>query len=163
MADILQTLCFQAIYSKVKANLVGNCRFVTIAFVLSLTFAANLANAQEEGEEAGPMYAYIALEPDIVTNYAGDNSKNLGYLRITIEMMLDNPVFIMDVEHHMPLLRAAAIEIVGAQPEQQVKSLTGREEIRRIILKRFQDILLKETGNGIVKDVIFTKYLRQGG
>lgn len=123
--------------------------------------AACTSYAQEE--DTGPSFAYIALDPDIVTNYAGDNSKKLGYLRITIEIMLDNAAYIGDIEHHMPLLRATAIEVVGAQNEQKVKSLTGREEMRRSILKNFRDILIKETGNEMIKDIIFTKYLRQGG
>lgn len=135
------------------------CTLVTLFILCSI----NVAKAQEDGEQSGPSYAYIALDPDIVTNYAGDNSKKLGFLRITIELMLDNPNFIADVEHHMPLLRASAIEVIGAQNEQKVKSLTGREEMRRMILKNFRDILSKETGNEIVKDIIFTKYLRQGG
>jgi flagellar FliL protein len=123
---------------------------------------SNIALAQEE-EDTGPSYAYIALDPDIITNYAGDNSKKLGYLRLAIEIMLDQAKYIEDIEHHMPLLRATAIEVIGGQSEQQVKSLTGREEMRREILKRFKDRLATETGNDIVKDIIFTKYLRQGG
>ena len=122
----------------------------------------NTTYAQEEAA-TGPSYAYIALDPDIITNYAGDNSKKLGYLRLTIEIMLDNAEFIEHIEHHMPLLRATAIEVIGGQSEQQVKSLTGREEIRREILKRFRSNLAVETGKEIVADIIFTKYLRQGG
>lgn len=116
-----------------------------------------------QDETTGPSYAYVALDPDIVTNYAGDNSNKLGYLRLTIEMMLDNPEFIMEIEHHMPLLRATAIEIVGAQSEQKVRSLTGREDMRREILGEFKGLLMRETGHEIIKDIIFTKYLRQGG
>jgi flagellar FliL protein len=108
-------------------------------------------------------YAYVALEPDIVTNYAGDNSKKLGYVRVTIEMMVADPAKIMDVEHHMPLLRATAIEVLGAQPEDKIRSLTGREDIRRIVLQRFKDIMKRETGENVIENIIFTKYLRQGG
>lgn len=135
------------------------CALATLFIVCSI----NVAKAQEDVDQASPSYAYIALDPDIVTNYAGDNSKKLGFLRITIELMLDNPDFIVDIEHHMPLLRASAIEVIGAQNEQKIKSLTGREEMRRIILRKFRDTLSRETGNVIVKDIIFTKYLRQGG
>jgi len=129
--------------------------------LIAAMLSTNSAFAQEE--ETGPMFAYIALDPDIITNYAGDNSKKLGYLRLTIEIMLDNPEYIADIEHHMPLLRATAIEVIGWQSEQTVKSLTGREDMRRSILKNFRDILLRETGNEIIRDIIFTKYLRQGG
>ncbi|MFW8592134.1 flagellar basal body-associated protein FliL [Glaciecola sp. 2405UD65-10] len=145
--------------------LTKRCKLLLLSSLFMLLAPLSNAFAQEEGEgeDTGPQYAYIALDPDIVTNYAGDNSKKLGYLRITIELMLENPAHIADIEHHMPLLRATAIEVIGGQNEQKVKSLTGREDMRRSILKSFRDILVKETGNEIVRDIIFTKYLRQGG
>ncbi len=129
--------------------------------IICMSFTSWMAHAQQES--ASPNYAYIALDPDIVTNYAGDNSKKLGYLKVTVEVMLDNPEYIMAIEHHMPLLRATAIEIIGAQSEQKVRSLTGREEMRREIMNEFRGLLLRETGKEMVKDIIFTKYLRQGG
>lgn len=135
--------------------------FMSIIISLLLS-VSHVVKAQEEEVATGHNYAYIALDPDIVTNYAGDNSKKLGYLRLTIEIMLDNTDFIEHIEHHMPLLRATAIEVVGGQSEQQVKSLTGREEMRREILKRFRSALSIETGDEVIKDIIFTKYLRQG-
>ncbi|MFT4654220.1 MAG: flagellar FliL protein [Kangiellaceae bacterium] len=137
----------------------------SVLSLLSLWLFSNLGNIAVAQNESSPgqSYAYVALDPDIITNYAGDNSAKLGYLKLTIEIMLDNTKFIKDIEHHMPLLRATAIEVIGRQSEQQVKSLTGREQMRREILKRFRDKLLKETGNEAIKDIIFTKYLRQGG
>jgi len=138
------------------------CLIYMVLLAITLSFSAT-SQAQEEEEETIPSIAYIALEPDIVTNYAGDNSERLGYLRVTIEMMLDDPSLIPGLEHHMPLLRATAIEIIGAQSEQKIKTLTGREEMRRMISRQFQTLLAKETGNETIKDVIFTKYLRQGG
>lgn len=137
-----------------------------LIYMSMLTFMlliSSTARGQSDANGGTSSVAYIALEPDIVTNYAGDNSERLGFLRITIEMMLDDPSLIPALEHHMPLLRATAIEVIGAQPEQKIKSLTGREEMRRLILKRFRDIMTKETGEETVKDIIFTKYLRQGG
>jgi flagellar FliL protein len=133
-----------------------------LIFIGLLLYVNSEARAQDE-ETMVTSYAYIALDPDIITNYAGDNSQKLGFLRLTIEIMLDNPDFIEHIEHHMPLLRATAIEVIGGQSEQQVKSLTGREEMRREILRRFRDKLTVETGDEIINDIIFTKYLRQGG
>lgn len=134
---------------------------IYMAILAVLLFSSHFATAQDEAAGVSTI-AYIAIEPDIVTNYAGDNSERLGFLRITIEMMLDDVSLIPELEHHMPLLRATAIEVIGAQPEATVRSLTGREEIRRKILKRFRDVMSKEVGNETVRDIIFTKYLRQG-
>lgn len=106
--------------------------------------------------------AYFGLEPDIVTNYLGNNARKLGYVRVTIELMLESADDLEAAEHHAPLLRATAIDIFGRQPEEKVKSLTGREDIRRICLETLQQLMKKETGSEMIKEVIFTKYLYQG-
>ncbi|MDT0581979.1 MULTISPECIES: flagellar basal body-associated protein FliL [Alteromonadaceae] len=135
---------------------------LSLALLIGFSLALSVsANAQDES--AAPSYAYVGLEPDIVTNYAGDNSKKLGYVRVTIEMMVSDPSLIPEIEHHMPLLRATAIEVFGAQPEDKIRSLTGREDIRRMVLQQFRDIMKRETGEDTIQNIIFTKYLRQGG
>lgn len=106
-------------------------------------------------------FAYIGLEPDIVTNYVGSSARKLGYVRVTIELMIHDVELLEIAEHHMPLLRSTAIEIFGRQPEEKVKSLTGREDIRRAILKALQNQMQQETGAEVIRDVIFTKYLYQ--
>ena len=126
---------------------------VIAVFITCLSWHANAQQAQ---------YAYIGLEPDIVTNYLSGNARTLGYVRVTVELMLDDADNLEVAEHHMPLLRALVIEVFGRQPEDKVKSLTGREDIRRTILQMLQEKLEAETGKPIVKDVIFTKYLYQG-
>lgn len=109
----------------------------------------------------GPTFAYLGIEPDIVTNYIGDTSRKLGYVRITVELMISDIDNLEVAEHHMPLLRSTAIEILGRQPEEKIKSLTGREEIRLAILKALQNHMQQETGGQVIRDVIFTKYLYQ--
>lgn len=116
-----------------------------------------LSNAQAQTQ-----YAYMGLEPDIVTNYLSGNARTLGFVRVTVELMLDDADNLEVAEHHMPLLRAIVIDVFGRQPEEKVKSLTGREDIRRTILLQLREKLETETGNPVIKDVIFTKYLYQG-
>lgn len=111
----------------------------------------------------GANYGYYGLEPDIVTNYISDGSRKLGYVRVTVELMLEDISTIEAVEHHSPLLRATVIDIIGRQSEDKVKSLTGREEIRRACLEKMRKLMKQETGSEMFKDVIFTKYLYQGG
>lgn len=137
---------------------------VLYMFILASVMLFNTnANAEEAEEPAQPSYAYIALEPDIVTNYISNNSTRLGFVRLTVELMLEGAENIAVVEHHMPLLRSIVIEVIGAQSESRVRSISGREEIRREILRQFKEVMLRETGVETVRDVIFTRYLRQGG
>jgi flagellar FliL protein len=104
-------------------------------------------------------YAYFSLEPDIVTNYLGSSARKLGFVRVTIELMLEDSDYLEAAEHHSPLMRAATIEVFGSQPAEKVKSLTGREDIRRACLEKLKKLMLRETGSEMIKEVIFTKYL----
>ncbi len=106
-------------------------------------------------------FAYFGLEPDIVTNYLSASSRNLGYVRITVELMISDAKHLELVEHHAPLLRATVIDIVGKQYGDKVKSLTGREEIRQMCLAAIKEQLKAETGAELVRNIIFTKYLYQ--
>ncbi len=63
------------------------------------------------------------------------------------------------VTHHEPLILDKIVAIFGRENADTIKSLTGREEIRLKILNQLRDTLKKETGQDILKDVLFTKYL----
>ncbi len=125
--------------------------YTAIICVVAMAFASP--------SDANNKYAYFGLEPDIVTNYVSTDDSRLGYVRVTVELMLDDYEMLNDVDHHSPLLRATIIEIFGQQSEGHVKSLVGREDIRRSILRRLKQIMKRETGKEVLKDVIFTKYL----
>ncbi|MGS2719504.1 flagellar basal body-associated protein FliL [Paraglaciecola aestuariivivens] len=129
-----------------------------LAGVLLLVSFQHFVFAQEPVKKN---YAYFSIEPEIVTNYLGTNARKLGFVRISIELMLEDASFLEAAEHHSPLLRSAIIEVIGRQPADKVKSLTGREDIRRICLDKLKTLMLRETGSEIIKDVIFTKYLYQ--
>lgn len=102
---------------------------------------------------------YYGFEPDIITNYVSSNAKKIGFVRITAELMVEDVSYIAIIEHHSPLLRDAIIDVLLRQPEQKIKSMTGREEIRILILDRLKELMEKETGKKLVRDILFTKYL----
>ena len=107
---------------------------------------------------AANQYAYFGFEPDIVTNYI-NNKKKLGYIRITAELMINNSANLETVEHHAPLLRDAIIAVLSKEPEEKIRSLTGREEVRLKCVREIKRLLKQETGDEIIRDVLFTKYL----
>ncbi|MFT5840970.1 MAG: flagellar FliL protein [Flavobacteriales bacterium] len=131
----------------------------SIWLLTSLLFLLGYHSAVFGQSEARKNYAYFSLEPDIVTNYLSSSARKLGFVRVTIELMLEDSDFLGAADHHSPLLRAAVIEVFGSQTAEKVKSLTGREDIRRSCLEKLKGLMLRETGSEMVKDVIFTKYL----
>ncbi|WP_087020502.1 flagellar basal body-associated protein FliL [Thaumasiovibrio subtropicus] len=133
-----------------------NRLFCVVLTLLSLAFPLH---AEEEGE-VEPQYTYYTLSPDITTNYT-TQGKKLGYLRLQIDLMVIDPSLIDILEHHDPLIRDTIIEIVGQEGETTIKTLAGREEIRLNCLDRINQLLLAETGQKVVTELLFTKYLYQ--
>jgi len=131
--------------------------------ILALTLTCQ-SMAEEEAAPAAPAkpkVSYYGFTNDIVTNYVTAGAKDLGYVRITMELMIKDEKYLPIIEHHDPMIQATIVKIFGKEPADKVKSLTGREEIRLEILNEVHAILKKETGDELVKDVLFTKYLYQ--
>jgi flagellar FliL protein len=127
-----------------------------VASLLTLLSYHSVVNAQEVVRKS---YAYFSIEPEIVTNNLSSSVGKLGFVRVSIELMLEDPEYLEAAEHHSPLMRAAIIEVFGSQRSEKVRSLTGRDNIRLICLEKLQELMLRETGSEMIKDVIFTKYL----
>ncbi|MEZ9232066.1 flagellar basal body-associated protein FliL [Vibrio amylolyticus] len=111
-------------------------------------------------EAATPQLAYFTLEPDLTTNFY-TKGKKLGYIQVRIDIMVASSADLPIVELHQPLIRDAVIELLGQQSEDTIKSLAGREDLRKILVDQLNAILLPETGRTIIADLLFTKYLYQ--
>ena len=127
------------------------------AGILISTFFISLFSSFASKAES--TVGYFGFEPDIITNYIGQSNKKLGYVRITVDLMLSDMSTIAIVEHHTPLLRDALVEILSKESEEKIKSLTGREEIRKRCAEKLKTLLKQETGQEIIREVLFTKYL----
>lgn len=122
-----------------------------------LLFASTHLSAQQEK----PDVVYYGFDPDIVTNYISGNQRSLGYIRVTVELMLEDKKYLPAIEHHEPLILDLIIGTFSKQQEDKIKSLTGREEIRLAILDKLQKTMVRETGEPMIRDLLFTKYLYQ--
>jgi len=134
-----------------------------LLLIIVSSFSCSSVMAQDAAAPAKPKakVVYYGFDPDIVTNYVTSGQKNLGYVRVTMELMIKDEKFLPIVEHHEPMILNAIVGVFGKESEDAVKSLTGREEIRLKILKNLNELLTKETGAAVVQDVLFTKYLYQ--
>ena len=131
-------------------------RFLSTLILIGLFVSVQVRAADDS---KGPNVGYYGFEPDIITNYVSTNIQKVGFVRITVELMIDDVLYVELIEHHSPLLRDAIIDVLLRQPEQKIKSMTGREEIRLLILDRLKELMEKETGRKLVRDILFTKYL----
>lgn len=128
--------------------------------VFGVVFSVYAADEKETPPATLPVanYAYYGFDPEIVTNYIS-NRKKLGFVKISVELMVKNPEDLLILQRHDPLLRAALVEILGNQSEEKVKSLIGREEIRRECFDMLNNLIIKESGKSIILNLLFTSYL----
>nr|WP_086939299.1 flagellar basal body-associated protein FliL [Thaumasiovibrio occultus] len=129
-------------------------------FSLMLISLLSPALCASEEQPTGPNYAYYQLMPDITTNYY-TQGKQLGYVRVQVHLMVLDPAQIPVLEHHDPLIRDAIIEVLGREGEATVKSLAGLEQIRQQCLDTVNELLVAETGQKIVKELLFTSFLNE--
>lgn len=111
-------------------------------------------------EDAAPRMGYFTLAPDLTTNFV-TAGKRLGYIQIRVDILVADNRELPNLEHHNPQIRNALVEVLGQQPEQRIKSLAGREEIRKECLTAINELLLAETGKTLAVDLLFTKYIYQ--
>jgi len=132
-------------------------------FGLFFLLLVPVAFAQEPAPAAPakPKVVYHGFDPDIVTNYVTDGQKSLGYVRVTMELMIKDEKYLPLIEHHEPLILDAIVSVFGKEADTTIKSLQGREEVRMKILQKINELMKKETGTELVQDVLFTKYLYQ--
>lgn len=130
--------------------------------VLCLTFISPFLLAEEEGGEQATQndYQYFLIEPDIITNYIKPG-KRIGFVRLTVELMVSSAGDYEILDAHEPLIRDKIITIFGEQKEAMIKSVTERDGIRQRCIDEVNELLLVETGGKPIKELLFTKYLYQ--
>ena len=127
--------------------------FASLALIIAMPTLAS-------DDASTPQLAYFTLEPDLTTNFYTKGNK-LGYVQVRIDIMVANQTDLPLIEKHQPLIRDAVIEMLGKQTEETIKSLAGREDLRKSLVEGLNAILLPETGKTVIADLLFTKYLYQ--
>lgn len=128
--------------------------------VLCLLFSSPFLMAENKLEEEGGDYQYFQLAPDIITNYIKPG-KRIGFVRVTVELMVTSKSNYALIEGHEPLIRDRIIRILGEQSEVMIKSSADRETIRQRCLDEVNEVMFAETGEYPLIDLFFTKYLYQ--
>lgn len=132
---------------------------VLIVSVLISTFSA-ISYADDEEQNTEPTFAYYTLAPDLTTNVY-TKGKKLAYLQVRVDLMVADSSYVVELERHEPLIRDTIVAYIGEQTEDQVKTLAGREELRRQLKENLNNLLIAETGRTLIADLLFTKFLYQ--
>ena len=129
-------------------------RTIAVAFLVGFamfTFAADPPAA------VGP--SYVDLEPAFTLNY-GD-PRRTRYLQASITLRVRDSAAALEVTAHSDAIRHLIIMLFARQPDEKVRSSSGRDEILEQALRELQDLMIKETGRTLIDRVLFTAFILQ--
>jgi flagellar FliL protein len=127
-------------------------------FIFCISFLSSPLLAEEEAVNND--YQYYSIEPDVITNYIKPG-KRIGFIRITIELMVRSKGDYSILYMNDPLIRDRLITILGEQDEQAIKSVEERDVIRQRCVEELNNLLFTETQKKPIVDILFTKFLFQ--
>lgn len=112
------------------------------------------------GEKAGLAGEYMELKPAFITNYGGAGAVHFLKAEITLRMSkeIDANELVM---HHMPQLRHELIMLFSKQPEENLQTMQGKEQLRLEALAAVQKVINAEEGKKLVEDLLFTNFVIQ--
>ena len=109
-------------------------------------------------KDVKPNYVYFSLDPDIITNYVSSTNE-IGFINVSVELMLVSEDNLAIIEQYEPLIRDKIISLLGQQSPQELRSMTGREAVRKRIQNEVNSLLKQESGVAAIANLLFTKYL----
>ena len=125
-----------------------------------LTTLAQEGGGEGEGAAQPAGIGYYTLDPEFITNFI-TTGPTLGYVRVKVDIMVDNAADIELLKKHDPLLRDAINTLLGSQTLDDVKSQEGREKTRLACKAKVEELLTKEEGRKVIRDLLFTNFLYQ--
>lgn len=117
-----------------------------------LIFISSSARAEER---------YIALEPEFVVNYGNGMDTKIRYVAVNITLKARSDLASIDVIQHSDALRHAIIMTLSKQSVDTMHSAEAQGAMRNQLLDAVQDVMLEETGDTLIDQVLFTSFVLQ--
>ena len=120
--------------------------FKKLVLVILMVFSIQAVWAEDEAEKAADDYVnYIELKP-FVTNFGGVGKSRFLKCEVTIQVSSENAHHA--VNHHMAHIRNDIVFLLSAQTDDTVGTVEAQQELAKKALKKVQDILVEEEGEG---------------
>jgi flagellar protein FliL len=123
----------------------------TVAQVRSADGTEEVQQEEAEQESIGPMYKMETL----IVNLADQGGKR--YLRVSMELELNAPEVVEEIEKRMPQLRDAILMILPTRQYADISTTAGKIGLRDEILEKMNSYL--KTGS--INTIYFTEFVVQ--
>ncbi|UXI00577.1 flagellar basal body-associated protein FliL [Photobacterium sp. TY1-4] len=119
--------------------------------------AAALPQVQQPAQ-VGPAY-YVILPQPFIFNVTGDKRDRL--VQVKVQLMVRGDDNESQANQHIPLIESTLLQTFGAATVEQLRTPTGRADLRQQALASVQDAMVKVSGQKVVERVLFTGFVMQ--
>jgi flagellar FliL protein len=109
--------------------------------------------------ESGGNSNYFSIEPPIVVNIFSD--KSIKFLQVDTQVKVKDSSVIDAIELHKPAIRHAMLMLVSNQNIDEMKTVKGKERLRKEALETIKKVLKDNTGKEGVTELYFTGFIIQ--
>ncbi|GIX22643.1 MAG: hypothetical protein KatS3mg121_1426 [Gammaproteobacteria bacterium] len=122
------------------------------------------APAGDAGTEAAPAELpaaafYHELHPPFVVNVDDDGRGR--YLQVDVAVMARSQKAVDAVKEHAPALRHHLNILFSSQEVAPLRTAEGKEALRQAALETIRKVMIEKTGEPMVEDVYFNKFVIQ--
>ena len=127
-----------------------------------LSVPLSLAQSEPGAElTQGAEIRYVELKPTFVTNYGVSSSGHMRYIKADVTVRVGNRNGEYFVRYHLPALRDSLVLLLSRQDDSTVASAAGREVIKAEAIGELTEVLMREEGEAVIEDLMFTNFVVQ--
>lgn len=139
-----------------------NVFFKNHYWLVLLCIFSSAVVAEEEAEKViPPSSQYYELKPSFVANFGDPGIKKLKFVKADISLRVFGNDALQAVKDHNALIRHQVVMILSKQTEETMAVSGGQETLRQQMLEQVNQVLLEETGEKQVDDLLFTSFVIQ--
>jgi len=120
-----------------------------------LLFILTTSNAESSGGKA----SYFSIEPPVVVNVF--HPKRIKFLQVDTQVKVEDQSVIDSIELHKPAIRHSLLMLFSSQILKELKSVKGKEKLRKEALSAIQKVLKENTGKEGITELYFTGFIIQ--
>ncbi len=113
----------------------------------------------EAAAGGGASSEYYSIKPPFVVNVV--DSDKVRHMQITAQLHATDSMQTQDLETHKPAIQHALIMLFSGKDVNSIKTVAGKEQLRKDALKAVQSMLKKNVGKPLIDEVYFTEFIIQ--
>lgn len=113
---------------------------------------------EDSAEEAVDSQSFFyTIRPPFTVNFIA--SRNAKFLRVSVDLVISSEDAIDHIEDNLPFIKNDFVSLFSSKSFDELKTPEGKEQLRAEALDRVQTILKRETGQPLVKSILFTSFV----